>query len=89
MAPATAQDASSASSSQPTSPFFLSLAPATSSSYPRLQASSAAGVVPQAAAKPRRSSSLSSGYKVLKLGPVHWGEHQDEHKDDFYELSSA
>jgi hypothetical protein len=66
---------------------FLSLAPATSSSYPRAQVVEAvdANAAPRPAIQ-RRSSSISSGYKVLKLGPVHWGEHQDDHKEDFHEV---
>ncbi|KAK3393732.1 hypothetical protein B0H63DRAFT_516902 [Podospora didyma] len=40
----------------------------------------------------RRTSSLSSDgsksrLRFLKLGPVHWGEHQDDHKDDFHEVA--
>jgi hypothetical protein len=36
--------------------------------------------------KQRRTSSLSSDasksrLRFLRLGPVHWGEHQDDHKD--------
>lgn len=36
----------------------------------------------------RRSSSLSSsssndGMRFLKLGPVHWGEHMEDHQGDF------
>ncbi|UNI23566.1 hypothetical protein JDV02_009379 [Purpureocillium takamizusanense] len=97
--------------------YFLPLAPATSSSYPRAPASRAPGnansnsvaVTPAAANEPpqqqpqqkgnkeedqqqeassRRSSSSSSngtGYRVLKLGPVHWGEHLDDHKLDYHE----
>jgi hypothetical protein len=64
---------------------FLTLAPATSESYPQTQAK------PARPAQRRSSSvsSTSSGFKVLKLGPVHWGEHPDEHKEDFHELSSS
>ncbi len=43
-----------------------------------------------AEAMKRRTSSLSSdGSKLrfLKLGPVHWGEHQDDHKEDFHEVA--
>lgn len=68
---------------------FLSLAPATSASYPQTQASRAAAteVAQPAAPVQRRSSSVgSNGYKVLKLGPVHWGEHADDHKADFHEV---
>jgi hypothetical protein len=40
----------------------------------------------------RRTSSLSSdgsksNVRFLKLGPVHFGEHQDEHKGDFFEVA--
>ncbi|KND91288.1 hypothetical protein TOPH_04070 [Tolypocladium ophioglossoides CBS 100239] len=74
---------------------FLSLAPATSSSYPQAPASRAAQAAgnagPAVPAEPpsRRSSSGSngSGYRVLKLGPVHWGEHLDDHKEDFHEAA--
>ncbi|KAH7027439.1 uncharacterized protein B0I36DRAFT_364642 [Microdochium trichocladiopsis] len=60
---------------------FLSLAPAVSNSYPSSQS------IKPATSMARRSSSLSSAgsMKILKLGPVHWGEHVDEHKDDFHE----
>ena len=41
-----------------------------------------------------RASSLSSendqntsGRRFLKLGPVHWGEHQDDHKGDWHEVA--
>lgn len=68
---------------------FLSLAPATSASYPQTPASRAGEVAQPAAPKERRSSSVSSGYKVLKLGPVHWGEHPDEHKEDFHEVANS
>jgi len=63
---------------------FLSLAPAVSKSYPSSQE-----IKPAAVGVARRSSSLSSSgsMKILKLGPVHWGEHVDEHKDDFHEVA--
>ncbi len=42
----------------------------------------------------RRASSLSSdgakgvsARRFLKLGPVHWGEHQDDHKGDWHEVA--
>lgn len=40
----------------------------------------------------RRTSSLSSdgsksGFRFLRLGPVHYGEHQDETKGDFFEVA--
>lgn len=45
--------------------------------------------------KHRRSSSMSSDgssstgksrLRFLKLGPVHWGEHQGDHKEDWHEI---
>ncbi|KAI3324476.1 hypothetical protein HD806DRAFT_543200 [Xylariaceae sp. AK1471] len=69
---------------QPRPTTFLSLAPETSASYPTAQATSPAplGIA-------RRSSSVSStgSLRVLKLGPVHWGEHPGAHKEDFYEVA--
>jgi hypothetical protein len=62
---------------------FLSLAPDTSPSYPQTQRPSIE------AALPRRQSSANSVPRILKLGPVHWGEHQEDHKDDFHPLSPA
>ncbi|TQN65157.1 hypothetical protein CSHISOI_10034 [Colletotrichum shisoi] len=74
---------------------FLSLAPTTSSSYPfkAQQTAAAAAVVTEPAPLKRRSSSLSSdssksgaagGLRFLKLGPVHYGEHPDEHKESLH-----
>ncbi|GJD02833.1 hypothetical protein CH63R_05841 [Colletotrichum higginsianum IMI 349063] len=76
---------------------FLSLAPTTSSSYPfkaqQTAAAAAAAVVTEPAPLKRRTSSLSSdsskngaagGLRFLKLGPVHYGEHPDEHKSDWH-----
>lgn len=64
---------------------FLSLAPATSGGTK---------AVAEGIAKPavRRSSSLSSersnkSYKILKLNPVHLGEHADDHKGDWHEIA--
>lgn len=80
---------------------FLSLAPNTSDSYPRAQktkeaeqpltAETLAEVTKKDETK-RRTSSLSSdgsknGFRFLKLGPVHYGEHQDESKGDFFEVA--
>ncbi|KAI0410166.1 hypothetical protein F4802DRAFT_17043 [Xylaria palmicola] len=68
---------------QPRPVTFLSLAPETSSSYPTIH-----DIKP--ASHPRRSSSVSSAgssLRVLKLGPVHYGEHTDGHKDDFHEIA--
>ncbi|KAI0103443.1 hypothetical protein F4814DRAFT_431477 [Daldinia grandis] len=64
---------------------FLSLAPTTSASYPTAQS-----IKP--ALHARRSSSQSSvgsasSLRFLKLGPVHYGEHPGEHKEDFHEVA--
>ncbi|KAF5024169.1 hypothetical protein F66182_3758 [Fusarium sp. NRRL 66182] len=69
---------------------FLSLAPATSPSYPQKPAVRSHA----RPAAPRRSSTglsdsssgSSNSYRILKLGPVHWGEHADEHKHDFHDV---
>ncbi|KAH6853584.1 hypothetical protein B0I37DRAFT_10297 [Chaetomium sp. MPI-CAGE-AT-0009] len=82
---------------------FLSLAPSTSASYPRtprvkepLTAEALAQQQQQASASTeeelakRRTSSLSSDaskFRFLKLGPVHWGEHQGENDTDFHEVA--
>ncbi|EQB51684.1 hypothetical protein CGLO_08753 [Colletotrichum gloeosporioides Cg-14] len=68
---------------------FLSLAPTTSSSYPfKAQQQPAAVASPAPAPIKRRTSSVSSaasnGLRFLKLGPVHYGEHPDEHKEDWH-----
>lgn len=69
---------------------FLSLAPATSSSYPQMPSPSRSGVLPE---RRRSSSSVSSGsstgFRVLKLGPVYWGEHDGDHKEDFHDVPSS
>ncbi|GKT43246.1 uncharacterized protein ColSpa_03427 [Colletotrichum spaethianum] len=71
---------------------FLSLAPTTSSSYP-FKAQQTAAAVTEPAPLKRRTSSVSSdaskngaasGLRFLKLGPVHYGEHPDEHKSDWH-----
>lgn len=63
---------------------FLTLAPTTSESYPTSQSTQT--VAPTGIA--RRSSSQSGDkLRFLKLGPVHWGEHPDEHKEDFHEVA--
>lgn len=64
---------------------FLSLAPATSDCYP-----SAQQVDPSPPVRPRRSSSAASdgSTRYLKLGPVHWGEHLGEEKEDFHHVTA-
>ncbi|KAK4242666.1 hypothetical protein C8A03DRAFT_29094 [Achaetomium macrosporum] len=80
---------------------FLSLAPKTSDSYPRAQrvkqpltAEALAEATKQDGASDettkRRASSLSSDvskFRFLKLGPVHWGEHQDDNQADYHEVA--
>jgi hypothetical protein len=73
---------------------FLSLAPATSPSYPKKQtvtrSHTRAENIPSATQQQeiprRRSSATGSGYRILKLGPVHWGEHSGAHKEDFHDV---
>ncbi|KAL7926802.1 hypothetical protein ACQKWADRAFT_308761 [Trichoderma austrokoningii] len=67
---------------------FLSLAPTTSSSYPQMPSPSSPGSI---AERRRSSSSVSSttGFRVLKLGPVYWGEHDGDHKEDFHDIPSS
>ncbi|RGP65981.1 hypothetical protein FLONG3_8984 [Fusarium longipes] len=67
---------------------FLSLAPATSPSYPQKPA---VGSQTRRRSSTESSSSSSSNnssnsYRILKLGPVHWGEHADDHKHDFHDV---
>ncbi|KAK8043584.1 hypothetical protein PG993_006014 [Apiospora rasikravindrae] len=61
---------------------FLSLSPTTSENHPTPE-----NIVPERAPGSRRTSSLGSekSFRYLKLGPVHWGEHTDDHKEDFAE----
>ncbi|CCT62686.1 uncharacterized protein FFUJ_00737 [Fusarium fujikuroi IMI 58289] len=70
---------------------FLSLAPATSPSYPQKPAvrSHTRPSPPRRASTESSASSSSSSnnsYRILKLGPVHYGEHADEHKTDFHDV---
>lgn len=66
---------------------FLSLGPVTSDSFPKSQQPAPAN----GEAHKRRSSSLSSDgkstHRVLKVAPVHYGEHAGEHKDDWHEVA--
>lgn len=70
---------------------FLSLGPVTSESFPKAQQAKPAGDVHK-----RRSSSLSSdgkasasGFKVLKVAPVHYGEHAGDHQDDWHNAAAV
>lgn len=76
---------------------FLSLAPTTSASYPQQPKTKltpgALAEVPVAPELKQRTSSMSSdgnksaGFRFLKLGPVHWGEHQEDNKTDFNQVA--
>ncbi|KAJ2904512.1 hypothetical protein MKZ38_007844 [Zalerion maritima] len=66
--------------------------PAAVVSPPRSMSSSLISLS-EATPKSRRSSSMSSDsssskgrLRFLKLGPVHWGEHQGDHKEDWHEI---
>lgn len=63
---------------------FLPLSPVTSESFPKAQKPKPAG---EAEVHKRRSSSLSSDGKptmrVLKVAPVHFGEHAGDHQADW------
>jgi hypothetical protein len=73
---------------------FLSLAPTTSASYPqRPKSKLTSGALAQVPVSPelkQRTSSMSSdrsaGFRFLRLGPVHWGEHQDDNKTDWNDV---
>ncbi|KAF4965677.1 hypothetical protein FSARC_6543 [Fusarium sarcochroum] len=69
---------------------FLSLAPATSPSYPQKPAvrSHARPSPPRRSSTGSTSSSSSSNntYRILKLGPVHYGEHAGDHEHDFHDV---
>ncbi|KZZ93790.1 hypothetical protein AAL_05506 [Moelleriella libera RCEF 2490] len=70
---------------------FLSLAPATSASYPQapIKRPEAGRQRSSSTSSSSSSGSSSSGHRILKLGPVHWGEHQGEHQGDFHEATSV
>jgi len=73
-------------------PFFLSLAPTTSDSYPRVpvnRPSAPRASISESVALTERSRRSSNGFRVLKLGPVYWGEHADDHQEDFYAVDDA
>ncbi|KAI1406781.1 hypothetical protein F5Y13DRAFT_9699 [Hypoxylon sp. FL1857] len=65
---------------------FLSLAPTTSASYPTAQSIKPA-LGPRRSSSQSSASSTSGSLRFLKLGPVHWGEHPDEHKEDYHEVA--
>lgn len=71
---------------------FLPLGPVTSNSYPKAQEARPAAV--EGAAHKRRTSSLSSdgqspaGFRILKVAPVHFGEHGGDCQQD-WTLSSS
>ncbi|KAI7781097.1 hypothetical protein LA080_015217 [Diaporthe eres] len=70
---------------------FLPLGPVTSESFPKEQQPKQAGD-----GHKRRSSSLSSDgkgsapeYRVLKVAPVHYGEHAGDHQDDWHNAAAV
>ncbi|KAG6367890.1 hypothetical protein INS49_002089 [Diaporthe citri] len=70
---------------------FLPLGPVTSESFPKAQQPKQDGD-----GHKRRSSSLSSdgkgsapGYRVLKVAPVHYGEHAGDHQDDWHNAAAV
>lgn len=71
---------------RPSAGSFLSLAPDTSPSYPQMPIVTRQPEGIEPAEVTRRKSSVGNSPKILKLGPVHWGEHLDEHKDDFHDV---
>jgi len=66
---------------------FLSLAPATSTSYPQQQPRKTALPAGGPAEEKRRTSSSGGGPRILKLGPVHGGQHLGDHDEDFHEVA--
>ncbi|CAM1504096.1 Fc.00g016870.m01.CDS01 [Cosmosporella sp. VM-42] len=69
-------------------PRFLSLAPATSPSYPQKPTTRSHGraAIPEGSTRAPLPRQDSNGYRILKLGPVHYGEHPGQHKADFHEV---
>lgn len=65
---------------------FLSLAPATSSSYPKPRTSSRASSTSSGSDGGARGT--PAGLKFLKLGPVHDGEHLGENGSDWHQLKN-
>ncbi|KAM3431937.1 hypothetical protein MY4824_006845 [Beauveria thailandica] len=85
--PAKAQPAAAAA------PRFLSLAPDVSASHPRSQrtrADSDASSSAASAASPTLAAVDAavpvSNTRVLKLSPVHWGAHVEDHQGDYHDL---
>lgn len=66
---------------------FLSLAPATSASYPQQQPRKTSSAAIGPTEEKRRTSSSSSGPRILKLGPVHGGQHLGEGDEDWHEVA--
>ncbi|CAN8101040.1 unnamed protein product [Discula destructiva] len=66
---------------------FLPLGPVTSNSYPKTQQARPA---PVGAVQKRRTSSTSSDgkgtFRVLKVAPVHYGEHAGDHQEDWHDV---
>ncbi|OAA54456.1 hypothetical protein ISF_08384 [Cordyceps fumosorosea ARSEF 2679] len=76
-----------------TAPRFLSLAPDVSDSHPRAQrtrADSDASSSTASASSPTLSAVDAAvpvaNTRVLKLSPVHWGAHVEDHQADYHDL---
>ncbi|TQV98567.1 hypothetical protein V2A60_007710 [Cordyceps javanica] len=78
-------------------PQFLSLAPDVSASHPRTQRTRADSDASSSASSGSGSPALSavvvvdaavpvSNTRVLKLSPVHWGAHAEDHQADYHDL---
>jgi hypothetical protein len=69
---------------------FLTLAPAMSSTFPQSPKPSVPGNAEQPKPTARRTSSMSSDgkptFRILKLGPVHYGDHAGDHKEDWHDV---
>lgn len=62
---------------------FLPLSPVTSESFPKAQQPRPAGVEVHKRRTSSMSSSGTSTMKVLKVAPVHFGEHAGDHQGDW------
>lgn len=85
------------SESQIIKPLQLTAGPPVEESMPLSPAQSQQQLSEAVAVKTRRTSSMSSDgsssgrsarLRYLKLGPVHWGEHQDESQADWHEIEA-
>ncbi|PQK11175.1 hypothetical protein BB8028_0002g14930 [Beauveria bassiana] len=87
--PAKVQPAAAAAAA----PRFLSLAPDVSASHPRAQRTRADSDASSSAASADSPTLAAvdaavpvSNTRVLKLSPVHWGAHVEDHQGDYHDL---